>query len=75
MADCPHSEYQEPSPTIKELLIKLDVQMTYISNDIKKIEQNYITKNEFAPVQKLVYGGAGLMLTLILGALVSLILK
>lgn len=40
-----------------------------------KIDNNYVTKTEFEPVQKLVYGLVGLVLTTVVGALLLLVVK
>lgn len=54
-------------------------QLTRVREDIKslenKIDNNYVTKTEFEPVQKLVYGLVGLVLTTVFGALVLLVIK
>lgn len=56
-------------------IIKNDV--SYIKEDVKALrqnqEQNYVTKNEFEPVKKIVYGLVGLILVAVVGALVSLV--
>lgn len=41
----------------------------------EKIDSNYVTKTEFEPVQKLVYGLVGLVLTTVMGALLLLVVK
>lgn len=37
-----------------------------------KLNSHYVTKEEFEPIKKVVYGVVGLMLTLVVGAIVSL---
>lgn len=51
----------------------------YIKNDIKeikgKLEQDYVTQEEFKPIRNIVYGMVGLILTGVVGAMVALVLK
>lgn len=53
--------------------------INYIKTDIKdiksKLESDYVTQEEFRPIRNLVYGMVSLVLTGVLGALVSLVLK
>ena len=37
-------------------------------------ETRFVTRAEFSPVQKLVYGGAGIMLSLVLVALLGIVI-
>lgn len=46
-----------------------------IKNLDSKIDNNYVTKTEFEPVQKLVYGLVGLILTSVVGALLYLVIQ
>jgi len=39
-----------------------------------KLDSKYVTKEEFDPVKKLVYGVVGLILTTVFGALLALVL-
>lgn len=41
----------------------------------KKIDNNFVTKTEFDPIKRLVYGTVALMLTSVLGAIVALVLR
>lgn len=56
----------------------IETDIKYIRRDldsiIDKLDQNYVTKAEFAPVRVIVYGAVGLMLTGIFGALIGLVL-
>ena len=53
--------------------------MGYIKEDIKEIKEimnsRYVSKEEFDPIKKIVYGVVGLLLTSIVVALVALVLK
>lgn len=50
-----------------------------IKEDVKdirtKLENNYVTKEAFIPVQRIVYGLVSLIIIAVLGALLSLVLK
>jgi tetrahydromethanopterin S-methyltransferase subunit B len=44
--------------------------------DVKKnTEMNFVTKAEFTPVRQIVYGMVGLLLTAVVGALISLVVR
>lgn len=53
--------------------------MGYIKDDIKEIKDiinfRYVSKEEFDPIKKIVYGVVGLLLTAVVVALVALVLK
>lgn len=61
------------------------VELAVIANDISRIktditeikerlDEKYVTKDEFEPVKKLVYGIVGLILTAVIGALLGLVI-
>jgi len=63
-----------------------DVKLAVIQNDLayikekvsavdSKLNNNYVSKEEFEPIKKIVYGMVGLILVAVVGALVSLIIK
>ncbi len=59
-----------------------EVEIEYLKRDIKALNQKveglrsqYISKAEYAPVQKLVYGVTGLILTATILALFALLIK
>lgn len=58
-------------------LLQQDVK--YIKDTVNKIETNleadYITRVEFEPVKKIMYGMIALILTMVLGAVISLVIK
>lgn len=60
---------------VEEALFKKDLE--YIKKRLDqidgKLENQYITRLEFEPIQKLVYGLVGLILVAVVGALVSLV--
>ena len=53
--------------------------LSYIKRDVKEIKdtlkKDYVTRSEFEPIKNVVYGVVGLMLTGVVGALITLILK
>ena len=53
--------------------------VSYIKEEVRDIkilvQQDYVTKAEFDPVKKLVYGLVALILTAVMVALISLVLK
>lgn len=61
---------------IKLAVIQND--LTYIKEKLNavdtKVSQNYVSKEEFEPVRKIVYGLVGLILIAVVGALVALVI-
>lgn len=49
----------------------------YIKDDVKEIKatlsHQYVSKDEFEPIKRIVYGVVGLILVAVVGALVSLV--
>ena len=41
----------------------------------EKLDKRYVSKDTFAPVQKIVYGGVGLLLTVVGAAVLALVVK
>ena len=68
-----------PTPTDHDLLIKLNENMSHVKADIAKIyarlDDKYVTKDEFAPIQKLVYLLVGIVLSAVGGGVMTIILK
>jgi len=60
---------------IDVIATKLD----YISRDVAeiklKLEKDYVTQNEFAPIKQIVYGMVSVVLLAVVGAIVTLVLK
>ena len=60
-------------------LAVISTKVDYISQAVGEIkhqlESEYITKAEFAPIQKIVYGMVGLILVGVIGALITLVLR
>ena len=57
------------------VLTKLD----YIQRDLAeikgKLERDYVTKDEFDPIKKVVYGLVSIMLVALIGSVLSLVIK
>ena len=57
----------------------LDTKISSIQDDVKeikeKLERDYVTRQEFEPIKKVVYGMVAIVLTSVVGALVALILR
>ena len=57
----------------------IPVHLYYLRRDVKeikaKLEKDYITKQEFDPVKKIVFGLVSLILLTVMGAFLSLIIK
>jgi thiosulfate reductase cytochrome b subunit len=57
----------------------LDTKISSIQDDVReiktRIDHNYVTKEEFDPIKKLVYGMVALILTAVVGALIALVIK
>lgn len=60
---------------IEVLVTKLD----YIQEDVREIkhqlEGNYVTKDQFEPIRKIVYGMVSVVLLAVIGALVTLVVQ
>jgi len=54
-------------------------QMSYMTKQLdtidNKVSTHYVTREEFEPIKKIVYGLVGLILVAVVGAVVSLVLK
>jgi hypothetical protein len=65
-----------PRDDIKLAVIQTD--LTYIKEKLNavdtKVSQNYVSKDEFEPVRKIVYGLVTLILIAVVGALVALVI-
>ena len=58
-----------------DLLIELRTIVHLMSEKLDKMTGNFVTQAEFWPVKVLVYGCTALMLTAMVGALVTLVLR
>ena len=66
-----------PSDQVKLAVIATDI--SYIKTDISEIkslvQDQYVTKSEFDPIKRIVYGLVGLTLTAVVGAIMTLVLR
>lgn len=57
----------------------IEVSIKYIQRDIAEIKEKladkYVTKDEFDPVKRLVYGLVGLILVAVIGALLAFVIR
>jgi len=60
---------------IKISLTRLEERMAYMQLQLNASLANSVSKDDFRPIKMLVYGGVGLFLTGIVGALLSLLIK
>jgi len=53
--------------------------LEYIQRDVAeikvKLEKDYVTKDEFDPIKKIVYGLISIMLVALIGSILSLVIK
>ena len=60
---------------LEEKVIILKESVKYIELDLKDLKQKVVIRVEFEPIKKLVYGLVGIILTAVIVALVSLVIK
>ena len=57
----------------------ITVKLDYIQRDIneikKRLEDEYVTRQEFQPIKSIVYGMVSVILLGVIGAIVTLVLK
>ena len=76
-----HLVYIKDNKTMKDSLQTQVAVLTQATMDIKsdvteiktKLDSRYVSKDEFEPIKKLVYGVVGLILTTVIGALLALV--
>lgn len=68
--------------TDRELLIKLSTQLDNLTDDVKELKSafgsmqtKFVTREEFEPIKRLVYGAVGLILVAVVGALIALVVQ
>lgn len=78
MTDTINISRQELKELIQEEQEKLLIEIGYVKRDLEKlfdiVDNRFVTKDEFAPVQKLVYGLVALILIGVFGALIGLVI-
>jgi len=64
---------------IKEKHGAIDVTLDYIQRDIadikKKLDNHYVTQEEFKPIKMIVYGMVAFILIAVLGSVIYLVIK
>ena len=57
----------------------IDTKLNFIMQSVKDIKQdlekNYVTRMEFEPVKKVIYGLVGIILVAVVGAVIALVVK
>ena len=57
----------------------VEVELKYIRRDLdvinEKLDNGFVTKEEFAPVRNLVYGLVGLLLTGVIGSFLMVVIR
>lgn len=60
------------NPTTKESIVVIQNNMKYMAADIKEIKEalqkNYVTKDQFAPIKRIVYGALSFILAIFVTA-------
>lgn len=49
-------------------------QVLHETSELRKLFEKYVTLHEFTPVQRLVYGGAGLALVALISAVIATVI-
>ena len=73
------SKKNQDDITTREIYELVDKTRTELKSDIStlqsKIDDHYVTKDEFDPIKRLVYGLVGLILIAVFSSLVALVIK
>jgi len=70
-----HSQKEIDKAVVMQQVVDDIEQIKKDTTEIKiRLESNYVTKDQFAPVQKIVYGMVGLILVTVVGALLTLVI-
>lgn len=59
----------------RELLIRIDERTMGIMTEMVNVKNGYVRKEEFNPVQKIVYGLVGVILISVMGGILAIILR
>jgi predicted transcriptional regulator of viral defense system len=70
-----HMDRLDKSTNNDLVVYKIDELKVQFGELERKIDNNFVTKTEFDPIKRLVYGTVALMLTSVLGAIVALVLR
>ncbi len=70
---------KEATSTTAESLVSIAKDIEYLKRDVSeiktKLENNYVSKDEFTPVRNIVYGLVGILGVATVGAILRLIIK
>lgn len=73
------NEYEQSLNNEEKQLSNIAKDIFYIRRDLDKIsiviEKDYVTKDQFEPVKRIVYGLVSIILVAVVGAVVALVLK
>lgn len=63
------------SDKLAEKIAEMHSDVKYMIQEIAEIKSKYVTRNMFEPIQKIVYGLVGLILTSVVVALIALVVQ
>ena len=68
-----------PRDTTETKIALIQQDMGYVKDKLDSVDQkislHYVSREEFEPIKKIVYGMVGLILVAVVGALLSLVVK
>ena len=59
----------------KQIMKSLDDFRKENREDHQQIKEKYVTKDRFLPIEKIVYGGVGLILLIVVGAVIATVVR
>ena len=59
----------------KQIMKSLDDFRKENREDHQQIKEKYVTKDRFLPIEKIVYGGVGLILLTVVGAVIATVVR
>jgi len=68
-------EDDKPMSSNHELLIRIDERTKNADEFMRNIQKNMVTQAEFRPVQRIVYGAAGLVGTTVLISILGMVIN
>ena len=68
-------EYMPQNSNDHDRIINVEGKVSRLEKDVSELHNEYVSKDEFSPVRNLVYGLAGLLLTSVILAIFSLLIK
>ena len=58
-----------------DLIVRIDERTAALGVTMEDVKKNYVTKEEFNPVKKLIYGLVALVLSGVVGAIIGLVIN